>query len=423
MHTNLFIKDVFMDTGGSMRCPRCAYKGKLFNGRCAVCGYPLDQETQETTEGSIAAMHQPFPKITSQFSPITNQYSPILNARSTTTSPLENTPEIGDLLRNGRYRLEERIALPASQQNQGMAWTAYDLKMSSRFVVVREVKFSGDQASTAAQKEYLANKIAQRLNKLGEHPGLPSVVDLFSENGNYFLVFLYPQGETLTALLKRWHNALPEFMLAEYAWQLCDILALLADQQPPIVHGAINPNTILISEDNQQALLLHLPLLPIKEPIGKIDDGISMYLAPEQVHGTITPASDLYSLAATLYHAVTGSHPLERPRSFYPPARRLNEQVSPDMELILARELRLSVTQRYSNPREMQHDITTLINAYTTLATKTVTPLQPSEVPVLALKEEPLQKSTFRNMRTLAIPMLIGVMVILGLLLFVVFRA
>jgi serine/threonine protein kinase len=423
MHTSFFIKDVFMDTGGSMRCPRCAYKGILFNGRCAVCAYPLDQETQETAEGSTAAVQQPFTQITGQFSPITKQYSPVFDPRPVTTGQLGQTPEAGDLLRNGRYRLQERIALPASQQNQGMAWTAYDLKMSSRFVVVREVKFSGEQASTPTQKEYLANKIAQRLSKLGEHPGLPSVIDLFSENGNYFLIFLYPQGETLTALLKRWRNGLPEFMIAEYARQLCDILALLADQQPPIVHGTINPDTILISEDHRQALLLHLPLLPIKEPVGKADEGVSLYLAPEQVHGNITPASDLYSLAATLYHAVTGSHPLERPPSFYPPARRLNGQVSQEMEQVLARELRLTITQRYSNPREMQHDVAALIETYATMATRAVTPLQPSEVPVLTLKEEPRQKTTFDKVRTLAIPMLLGVMVVLGLLLFAVFRA
>ena len=56
-----------MDTGGSMRCPRCAYKGKLFNGRCAVCSYPIEQDTQNTqemTKGSTALVEQPFPLIT-----------------------------------------------------------------------------------------------------------------------------------------------------------------------------------------------------------------------------------------------------------------------------------------------------------------------------------------------------------------------
>ncbi len=429
MQANFSIQDV-MDSGGSMRCPRCAYKGKLFNGRCAVCGYPLERETQEATEGSTAAVQRPFSQITGQlsqitgqFAPITNQYSPVFDLRPTSTPQMGTGPEPGDTLRNGRYRLQERITLPASQQNQGMAWNAYDLRMSSRFVVVREVKFSGELVSTPTQKEFLANKIAQRLNKLGKHPGLPAVIDLFSENDNYFLVFLYPQGETLTSLLKRWHNGLPEYMITEYAWQLCDILALLADQQPPIVHGAINPDTILISEDNRQALLMHIPLLPPKEPAGKIDDSVSGYLAPEQVHGTITPASDLYSLAATLYHAVTGSDPQERPPSFYPPARRLNDQVSPAIEQILARQLRLTIAQRYSGPREMQQDIEAMIEAYATMATRAVVPFQPSEIPLLSLKDEKGKKIDFNNLKPLTIPMLVGIALMLGLLLVVILRA
>ncbi len=421
MQANFSMQNV-MDSGGSMRCPRCAYKGKLFNGRCAVCGYPLEQETQEASGGSTAAVPQPFLQTTGQFAPITNQYSPVVVPNPITgILHMEKIPQAGDTLRNGRYRLQERITLPASQQNQGMAWNAYDLLMASRFVVVREVKFSGELVATPAQKEFLANKIAQRLSKLGEHPGLPAVIDLFSENGNYFLVFLYPQGETLTSLLKRWRNGLPEYLLTEYAWQLCDILALLADQQPPLVHGAINPDTILISEDNRQAMLMHLPLLPPKESAVKIDDSISGYLAPEQVHGSITPTADLYSLAATLYHAATGSDPQERPPSFYPPARRLNDQVSYAMELILARQLRLTVAQRYSSPRAMQGDIAALIETYATQSTKAVVPFQPSEIPILSLedKQRP-QMIDLNSMKTLAITILVGIMLVLGLLLVVI---
>lgn len=402
-----------------MRCPRCAYKGKLFQGRCAVCGYPLEQETKEN---STAAVQQSFLQVSDQYSPITNHYAPILDPHLINNSQSIHVPEAGDTLRNGRYRLQEHIVLPASQQSHGMAWNAYDLHMSSRFVVIREVNFSDELASTARQKEYIANKIAQRLNRLGEHPGLPRVSDMFSEKNSYFLVFLYPHGETLSALLKRWQNGLPEHIIAEYAWQLCDILASLGEQQPPIVHGAISPETILISEEGKQAILMHLPLLPPKELGGKIDDATSIYRAPEQVHGTITPASDLYALAATLYHAVTGSDPQERPPAFYPPARRINATISPAMEMILARELRLTVAQRYSNPQEMQQDIAALLESYATQATRAVVPLQPSEMPLLSLKSEKSWKADLRNTKII-IPVLVGILVVLGLLIVIIMHA
>jgi serine/threonine protein kinase len=423
-----------------MRCPRCAYKGKLFQGRCAVCGYPLEQEAQETIQTSTMDVQQPFLQVSNQYSPTTNHSTPIFDQQHTGahqftnrhTSNFDHQPinnhqsthglETGTTLRDGRYRLQERIILPASQQSHGMAWSAYDLQMASRFVVIREVTFSGESASTPQQKEFIANKIAQRLNRLGEHPGLPRVSDMFSVNNSYFLVFLYPQGETLAVLLKRWRNGLPEHMITEYAWQLCDVLISLGEQQPPIVHGAICPETILISEEGKQAILMHLPLLPPKEVVEKIDDTTSAYRAPEQVHGTITPASDLYALAATLYHAVTGADPQERPPAFYPPARRLNPEVSAAMELILARELRLTVTQRYSNPYEMQQDIAALLESYATQATRAVTPLQPSEIPLLSFKPEKNWKTDLRNTKIL-IPVLVGILVVLGLFIMIILHA
>ncbi len=127
-----------------MRCPRCAYKGKLFQGRCAVCGYPLEQEMQETSENSTAAVQQPFLQASDQYSPITNHYAPIFDSRPTGNRQSIHMLEAGDTLRNGRYRLQERITLPASQQSHGMAWNAYDLQMASRFVVIREINFAGE---------------------------------------------------------------------------------------------------------------------------------------------------------------------------------------------------------------------------------------------------------------------------------------
>jgi serine/threonine protein kinase len=412
--SSIFIEDI-INVGGPMRCPRCAYKGKLFQGRCAVCGYPLEQETEEN---GTAAVHQTSIQVSEQYSPITNHYALIPDFQLI-DNRRSNVLEPGNTLRSGRYRLQERIALPPSQQNHGQAWNAYDLQMSSRFVVIHEIKFFSDVASPAVQKEYIANKIAQRLNRLGEHPSLPRVSDMFSENEAYFLVFLYPQGETLASLLKSWSNGLPEYMIAEYAWQLCDVLTLLGEQQPPIVHGAISPETILISEEGRQAILMHLPLLPPKETVGKIDDIGSSYRAPEQVHGIITPASDLYSLAATLYHAVTGSAPHERPPAFYPPARRLNETVSLAMELILARQLRLTVTQRYNNPHEMKQDLASLLESYATQATRAVVPFQSSEMPLLSIKDEKGEKIGLKNMKII-VPTLIGILVVLGLLLVII---
>jgi hypothetical protein len=54
----------------------------------------------------------------------------------------------------------------------------------------------------------------------------------------------------------------------------------------------------------------------------------------------------------------------ERLTFFHPPARRLNPTVTKQMEMILARQLSLSKSQRYAHPIEMQKDLAGFIESY-----------------------------------------------------------
>src|SRR5205814_10023997 len=126
----------------------------------------------------------------------------------------------------------------------------------------------------------------------------------------------------------------------------------------------INPETIIVSPDRMRVSLILLPLFPPKEQLITKSKVTSGHLAPEQIRGIVEPSSDLYGLAATLHHAVTGYDPGERMAFFHPPARRLNPTVSPRMEAILSQELRLSVPQRYARPFDMQKDLAALLSSY-----------------------------------------------------------
>src|SRR6266699_385439 len=167
----------------------------------------------------------------------------------------------GDTLSQGRYRILNQIALPEPQQRQGAAWTAIDMQASRVRVVIREVVVPQAMARVFSVS-HVVSAAVQRVRTLERYEGFPQVIDLFSEEGANFMVLLYPEGESLAALLNRQSGALPEPVVAEYGYQLCALLAILADQQPPIVHGSINPETIIIREDIQRASLIPLPLFP-----------------------------------------------------------------------------------------------------------------------------------------------------------------
>lgn len=297
-------------------------------------------------------------------------------------------PMRGDMLCEGRYRLVNQLELPELQRRQGTAWLAADLMVSHRRVVIREVLVPPG-ASAGASVERVAYATMQRVQELGQHPGLPHMLDFFEHRGTFFLVFLYPEGESLASLLQRQGGALPESVVADYGCQLCDVLTLLGRQQPPIVHGSINPQTIVVNAEKQRAWLLHLPLFTPESAPARSGQVSAGYYAPEQVHGDLTPSSDLYGLAVTLHHAVTGYDPRSRLALFHPPARRLNPAVTAQMELILARQLSLSLAQRYPHPAEMRKDLAALLEAYPAVEDRVkATAVNPLELSAAQLREQ-----------------------------------
>ncbi len=353
-----------------MRCPRCSFEGELVDGACAQCGYrrvsiseslrtgfepgPHTQSTSLRSPSGI--LRSPSVPLRSLSGPLRAPSVPLRSLTSASRPISLYTAKRGDTLNQGRYRLVDQLILPDNQQGQGAAWLAIDAAAGQTQVVIREVIVPPEEQEN---KKQFVRQIALRLSEAAQHSSFPKVLDVFNELDHYFIVFQHIEGESLASLLRRQGGALPERTVAEYGRQLCEMLTVLARQQPPIVHGAISPETVIVSPDRNRVHLVHLPLFHPKE---SSSTGSAVgYKAPEQARGTCDPSSDLYSVAATLHHAVTGFDPRERIAFFYPPARRLNPVVSQQMETILAQELRLSAPQRYTRAVDMQGDLAALL--------------------------------------------------------------
>ena len=351
-----------------MRCPRCMFAGELINGLCPKCGYKRETASSGSLHPYKLQPTTPPPITPPPITPPPITPPPILEPSTTKqsiTSPLVygHTLMRGDVVGKGRYRLAEAILPPKNQQGQGTAWFATDTQSSRHRVLLRKIEFP---ISFRGNTQQIVSSIATRFQELSSHPGFPALIDVFQEQNSYYLVLQHPVGETLASLIKKQGGALPERDVAEYGRQLCEILSVLANQQPSLIHGGINPQTIIVNPETRQVFLTFLPLFPL-QPLPK-DDTFPGYLAPEQVRGNTLPSSDLYSLAATLHYAVTGFDPYERLSFFYPPVRRLNPVVTREMEAILACGLRLSVSQRYPHPADMQKELSALIASYPPVA-------------------------------------------------------
>ena len=264
----------------------------------------------------------------------------------------------GTLLRGGRYRLQERQG--SQEWLSGVSetmWIAQDAQRSASQVMMCEVVLP-DSSSVVMQSTLRTATIA--LTSVGRHPHIPTLWDAFSDRGRSFFVFEPIDGESLLSRMRRTGRALQEQDIIECCLQMTEVLELLAQQSPPLVHALISPEHIMITRSGSQYVLTNFSIVlagGATQFISGIDrTRLSVYTAPEFVRGVIDVRSDLFSLLATAYHTVTGSVPAGVSGSI-PQAQRLNPYVSAQFDAILAKGLRPVASQRYQRPSELRQDL------------------------------------------------------------------
>ncbi len=269
----------------------------------------------------------------------------------------------GSVLKSGRYRLSHQFVASPSLQPQGSEpplLVANDLELGGERILIQELRLTSVRPEDADSSRRL---IAQRFEALGQIAGISKLLDHFAEGRRHFLVFELPTGDSLLDRMQRSKGSLDETAAIAYCMQVLDILARFEQQHPPFVHGSLSPAHIILRPSGQVALVGYAPAL-LMHPDGSVEHGpaggIPGYAPPEQSRGSATTRVDLFALCAVLHHAVTGVAPSPRPTSMHPPARRLNSNVSLELEEVLSRGLRPSSTQRFHSAGELREALQAL---------------------------------------------------------------
>jgi serine/threonine protein kinase len=190
----------------------------------------------------------------------------------------------------------------------GFVYEATDRRLK-RAVALKESCVETDELKRAFERE------ARLLANLS-HPLIPRVIDHFSDGDEQYLVMDFIPGDDLGKLLKKQKRPFTIAQVLYWADDLLDILEYLHTNIPPIIHRDIKPANLKLTRKGK-AVLLDFGLA--KGSAGEMSTmtvditvpGYSLHYAPlEQIQGAkTTPRSDLYALAATLYHLLTGNHP------------------------------------------------------------------------------------------------------------------
>ena len=245
---------------------------------------------------------------------------------------------LGAPLLQNRYQVRRSLA----RGGMGAVYQAEDTQLFNRRCVVKEMLTHHLSLADKAEAERNFRREAALLASL-RHPGIPQIYEYFIEGDCYYLVMEYVEGDNLADLMAR-SGSLPEAEVLRCAAQICDVLVYLSTRQPPVVHRDIKPaNIIILRGDPPQAVLVDFGVA--KPKAGRGPDtaawGTLGYAAPEQAAGHAEPRSDVYGLAATIYHLLTGDTPGDHPFTF-PYLGKL----SPRLQEMLSRALSGIVDQR-----------------------------------------------------------------------------
>jgi hypothetical protein len=209
-----------------------------------------------------------------------------------------------------RYRPERRL----SKRSGRHTYLAQDL-LTSEQVVIKLLLF-GPDFDWADLK--LFEREAQILQTLS-HPAIPQYRDHFEislKGGRGLaLVQTYIEAPSLQEWIEQGRRfAEPE--VRDLAQKLLRILIYLHELHPPVIHRDLKPSNILLGSD-QQVYLVDFGSVQAAAPREQGSYtvvGSYGYMPLEQFGGRTVPASDLYSLGATLIHLLTGQHPADLPQ-------------------------------------------------------------------------------------------------------------
>lgn len=269
-------------------------------------------------------------------------------------------PQVGQVL-DARFEIVELI----SRSGMGSIFKAIDLENGDTVALkVPFMHFESDPAFYARfQRE---EEIGQSLN----HPGILKIISVNTKKSRPYFVMEYLKGQTLDQLMRA-QEKLPVERALRLASQICEALDYMHERD--IVHRDIKPANIMVCDDGSIRIMdfgIAKARAMRRITFGGFSPtmGTPDYMAPEQVKGKRGDArTDLYSLGAILYEMVTGRVPFEGPNAYMvmnarligdPRApRRLNPELSPQVEEIILHALECDPVDRYPSAQAMKADL------------------------------------------------------------------
>ncbi|WP_415842939.1 serine/threonine-protein kinase, partial [Nocardia ninae] len=203
------------------------------------------------------------------------------------------------------YRLVERIGSGGT----GVVWRAIDERLQ-RSVAVKQIHIK--PSLPEAERDVVRQRAIREARNAArfQHPNAIVVFDITEHQGDPCLVMEYLKSNSLAGVLST-QGPLPLTQVARIGEQVAS--ALIAAHDAGIVHRDVKPGNILL-DDHGTVKITDFGISRAAGDVTLTETGLicgtAAYLAPEMARGADpTPASDVFALGATLFHALEGEPP------------------------------------------------------------------------------------------------------------------
>ena len=219
---------------------------------------------------------------------------------------------MNEVLLNNRYQLDRLLGRKSGRRT----WLAID-RQTQRQVVIKLLLFSADFEWESLKLFERESKTLQDL----DHSAIPKYLDWFetSLDGNtaFALVQTYIPAPSLETVVRSGRTFSSDD-LQNIAEQVLQILDYLHSRNPYVIHRDLKPSNLLLGDRTGNS-----PGMVYLVDFGSVQNlaiakggtitivGTYGYMPPEQFGDRAVPASDLYSLGATLIYLATGKDPAD----------------------------------------------------------------------------------------------------------------
>jgi eukaryotic-like serine/threonine-protein kinase len=293
--------------------------------------------------------------------------------------------------------LRYRILRPHARGGLGVVYVASDEELH-REVALKELQDHHADSLVARARFLLEAEITGGL----EHPGIVPVYGLgHYPDGRPYYAMRFIKGDSLKEAIEHFHRdgggdrdpGRRSLELRELLGRFLDVCNAMAyAHSRGVLHRDLKPANILLGKYGETLVVdwglakplgrpgldeavQELPLTPLSgvgsaETLPGSTVGTPQYMSPEQAAGRLDrlgPASDVYSLGATLYCLLTGGAPVggrligeilqQVQRGEFPPPRRVDPRVPRALEAICLRAMALRPEDRYESPGALAEDI------------------------------------------------------------------